>query len=84
MEYDVYLRREVFEFLRQCRRDDRDQLLRLLEALGRDPFRRGDFTERDRSGRDIEVLIFRRYAILYWADHPVKEVKVTDLRYADR
>jgi hypothetical protein len=61
-----------------------DQLLRLLEALGRDPFGRGDFTERDQSGRDIEVLVFRRHAILYWADHPVKEVKVTDLRYADR
>lgn len=23
MEYEVYLRREVFGFLRQCRRDDR-------------------------------------------------------------
>jgi hypothetical protein len=84
MEYEVYLRREVFEFLRQTRRDERDQLLRLLRALGQDPYRRGDFTERDRSGRDIEVLVFRRYAILYWADHPVKEMKATEIRYADR
>jgi hypothetical protein len=84
MEYEVYLRREVFEFLRECRRDERDQLFTQLRALGRDPYRRGDFTERDRSGRDIEVSIFRRFAILYWADHAVKEMKVTDVRFADR
>ena len=43
MEYEVYLRREVFEFLRQRRNDERDQLLTLLHALGKDPYRRGDF-----------------------------------------
>jgi len=84
MEYEVYLRREVLEFLRQRRRDERDQLLTLHWGLGRDPCRRGDFTERDRSGRNIEVLVFRRFAILYWADHAVKEMKVTDVRFADR
>ena len=84
MEYEVYLRREVFEFLRRCRRDEREPLLTLLGALGRDPYRQGDFTERDRSGRDIEVLVFHRFAILYWADHAVKELKITEVRYADR
>ncbi len=84
MEYEVYLRREVFEFLRQRRSDERDQLLTLLRALGQDPYRRGDFTERDRTGRDIEVLVFRRYAVLYWADHAVRELKVTEVRLADR
>ena len=84
MEYEVYLRSEVFEFLRHCRRDERDELLALLGRLGRDPYRRGDFTERDRSGRAIEVLVFRRHAILYWTDHAVKELKVTEIRYADR
>jgi hypothetical protein len=67
MEYDVYLRGEVFEFLRQRRRDERDQLLTLLRSLGQNPYRHGDFTERDPNGREIEVLVFRRFAILYWA-----------------
>jgi hypothetical protein len=49
MAYEVYLCREAFEFLRQRHRDDREQLLALLRRLGRDPFRRGDFSERDRS-----------------------------------
>lgn len=84
MEYEVYLRREVFEFLRQCRNDERGLLLTLFHALGKDPYRRGDFAERNGTGRDIEVLVFRRYAILYWADHAAKELKVTEVRFADR
>ncbi len=84
MDYEVYLRREVFEFLRQCLVADRERLLTLLQSLGRDPYRRGDFTEQDRAGRGIEVLVFRRYAVLYWADHAVKELKVIEIRFADR
>ena len=84
MEYEVYLRREALEFLRLRRNDERDLMLGLIRSLGKDPSRRGDFAERDSSGREIEVLIFRRYAILYWADHAVKELKVTEIRFADR
>jgi hypothetical protein len=84
MEYEVYLRTEAFEFLRHRHPDERNRLLRLLHELGQDPYRRGDFAEREQSGRDIEVLIFRRYAISYWADHAVKELKVIDIRFADR
>jgi hypothetical protein len=84
MDYEVYVRTEAFEFLRHRHTDARNRLLRLFHELGRDPYRRGDFSERDLSGQDIQVLIFRRYAIAYWADHAVKEVKVIDIRYADK
>jgi len=84
MEYEVYLRTEAFEFLRQRHTDERNRLLRLLHELGQDPYRKGDFFERDLSGREIQVLIFQRYAISYWADHAVKELKVIDIRYADK
>jgi hypothetical protein len=84
MEYEVYLRREALEFLRLRRNDERDLMLGLIRLLGKDPSRRGDFAERDSNGREIEVLIFRRYAILYWTDHAVKELKVTEIRFADR
>jgi hypothetical protein len=76
MDYEVYLRTEVFEFLRYRHSDERNRLLRLLHELSQDPYRRGDFSERDLSGRDIQVLIFQRYAISYWADHAVRELKV--------
>ena len=50
---------EAFEFLRHRHSDKRNRLLRLLHELGRDPYRRGDFAERDMSGRDTQVLIFQ-------------------------
>jgi len=36
MEYEVYLRTEVFEFLRHRRIDERNRLLGLLHELGGD------------------------------------------------
>jgi len=84
MDYEVYLRTEAFEFLRHRHSDERNRLLKLLHQLGRDPYRRGDFSERDLNGREIQVLIFQRYAITYWPDHAVKELKVIDVRYADK
>ena len=54
MDYEVYLRTEAFEFLRHRHRDERNRLLRLLHEIGRDPYRRGDFAERDLSGRDTQ------------------------------
>ncbi len=53
MDYEVYLRTEAFEFLRHRHTDVRNRLLRLFHELGRDPYRRGDFSERDLTGRDI-------------------------------
>jgi hypothetical protein len=84
MGYEVYLRAEAFDFLRHRHADERNRLLRLLHELGGDPYRRGDFAERDLNGRSVQVLIFQRYAISYWADHAVKELKVIDIRYADK
>jgi hypothetical protein len=84
MDYEVYLRTEAFEFLRHRHTDTRNRLLRLFHELSRDPYRRADFNERDQTGRDIQVLIFQHYAISYWADHAVKELKVIDVRYADK
>jgi hypothetical protein len=52
MDYEVYLRTEAFEFLRHRHTDARSRLLRLFHELGRDPYRRGDFSERDLSGRE--------------------------------
>jgi hypothetical protein len=84
MEYDVYLRDEAFEFIRKQSPAGREKLLGFLAGLRIDPFRKGDYTERDERGRDIEVVVVGRYAILFWTDHPVKEVKIVELRHSDR
>ena len=84
MEYELYIRRAAFDFLRQLRSAERDQLLRLLDELCSDPHRVGDFVEKDATGRNVEAMIFRGYAIFYWPDHAVKELRVIKIRLADR
>jgi hypothetical protein len=57
---------------------------RLFEELAKDPYRAGDYSERDGIGRPVQVLITGRHGVCFWADHAVKEVKVVDLKQAGR
>ena len=52
--------------------------------LGTNPFAVGDFSEKDNAGRTVQVKVVGRFAITFWADHAVSEVKVTHIKPADR
>ena len=80
----VFIAAEVIAFLKTCTRREQLLITRLFEELVNDPFRAGDYVERDETGRPIQVKIIGRYAVFFWADHPVKEVKIVDLKPAGR
>jgi mRNA-degrading endonuclease RelE of RelBE toxin-antitoxin system len=82
MTYRVFLAREVVETLRKLPLRQRQELTKFIVSLEDSPFQQGDYTERDDVDRRIEISILSRYALCYWADHAVKEVKVVDLRPA--
>jgi hypothetical protein len=58
--------------------------LKFLEALADDPSKRGDYQERDDVGRAVQIKVVGKFALTYWADHAVKEIKVTKIEKADR
>ena len=62
---------------------ERRRLMELIRLLGDHPFTRGDFREADPDGRNREVKIVGRYSVSWWADHAVKEIKVTNIQLAD-
>jgi hypothetical protein len=82
--YRVFVRKEAFEFLSRCRIVERERTLRLLDSLAASPHQTGDYSEKDDVGRPLEVIVEGRVAIVFWADHPVKEIKVVEIRFADR
>ncbi|MGO9202259.1 MAG: hypothetical protein ACLQM8_17170 [Limisphaerales bacterium] len=82
--YRVFIAAEVITALRACPRREQQIITRLFEELGKDPYRAGDYSERDAIGRPVQVLITGSRAICFWADHAVKEVKIVDLRPAGR
>jgi len=80
--YSVYVESGVAESLLRLKTKDRERLLRAFHQLRSDPFVDGDYVERDDIGRPIQVLLVGRHAIVFWADHAVKEVKILDLKPA--
>jgi hypothetical protein len=78
--YRVFIAAEVVTTLRNYSPQERRLMAQLFEHLAKDPFRRGDYVESDEIGRPIQVLLLRRAAICFWADHAVREVKILDVK----
>lgn len=79
VEYVLFMRSEVVEFYRSLRRTEKDSLTQFFELLENYPTLKGETTERDDLGRPVEVKFIGKFKVVYWADHPVKEVKVLKL-----
>jgi len=82
--YRVLIAKEVIASLGNCSRREKLLIARLFDELADDPYRAGDYMERDEIGRPIQVLVAGRVALWFWSDHAVKEVKVLDLTSAGR
>ena len=59
-------------------------VMRFVASLGENPFAAGDFSEKDDAGRTVQVKVVGRFAITFWTDHAVSEVKVTHIKPADK
>ena len=81
--YKVLISIGVLQLARPARRE-REQLLTFLESLAEFPNTLGDYQEQDEVDRPVQIKIVGDYALTYWADHAVKEVKVTRIEKADR
>ena len=74
MNYTVFLAEEVWTFLERNELDSREWAgnFRNLPEVG-------DFTEISPiDGRALDIKIISEYAITYFIDHAVKEIKVVD------
>lgn len=64
-------------------RAERERIGRFIDSLAADPFKVGDYSEFDETGRSIQIRVIGRSAIAYWSDHPVQEVRIVDVVKAD-
>jgi hypothetical protein len=82
VRYDVYVHESLLHAAPKSGAERR-QVMEFIRWLGDHPFASGDYSDIDSAGRRREVAVVGRYAITFWADHAVREVKVTDLQVAD-
>lgn len=62
----------------------RARIMAFIRSLAANPNALGDFEEQDDAGRTVQVKILGRYAVTFWANHAVCEVKVTHVSLADQ
>jgi hypothetical protein len=81
--YAVYLRIEAAELLKSVATRNRRGIENFVDSLSGNPFKTGDYAETDAAGRPIQIKILGNFAIAFWADHAVKEIKVVAIDRAD-
>ena len=62
----------------------REKLMRFIRSLAENQNTVGDFSEKDEVNRTVQVKIIGRYAVTFWVDHAVSEIKVTHIKPADQ
>ena len=77
--YAIFLNRPVYEALIRLKGNKKKAIEKFIDYLSDNPFDEGDFTESDESGRLVHCKIIRDYAITYFPDHAVKELKIIEL-----
>ena len=82
--YKVFLRLEVMQVLGALQSAQRLRISKFIDTLADNPHQSGDYAEMDETARQIEIKVIGQYAITFWADHAVAEVKVTNIGRADR
>lgn len=75
--YKFVLQSDAFRLVMNRRAAERDRLDDFFISLAADPYRKGDFQEVDADGRKVEVVSQGKFLVTYWADHAVKEVRIT-------
>ena len=80
--YAVYINEGALGFAPRSGQQRR-MVMDFIRSLAVNPNTTGDFSETDETGWTTRVKIVGRYAVTFWADHAVSEIKVTHIRLAD-
>jgi hypothetical protein len=64
-EYFYAVDNSVLDVFSNCSKREREQLMRVFAALANDPFQKGDYVERTRSGREVQVKRFGKWLITF-------------------
>lgn len=80
MSYRYAIDCEVAEDILQLSARYREEFVMIFRQLANDPFQTGEQRFNDATGREIQKKQFGRWLVSYWADHPVKEVRIVGIQ----
>lgn len=82
--YEIFLRSEAIQALQGIRGTSRKSIAAFIDSPASAPSQTGDYALHDSTGREISIKVLGSYAVTFWADHPAREINITDIRSADR
>jgi hypothetical protein len=77
--YEPVLSSRASSFLIGLSKPKQKQVLRLLFQLAEHPGQLGDYATRDDDGREIQHLMVGDWHFSYWADHAVRELRISEI-----
>ena len=70
----------VMEFFTERNKRERDELLKIFRALAESPYQKGEWRQKTKSGRELQVKRFGQWLVNFWLDDPVLEVRIVDVK----
>lgn len=77
--FEPVLSGKASSFLVGLSRTKQKQVLRLLFQLAEHPTQLGDYATREDGGREIQHLMVGDWHFSFWADHAVRELRITEI-----
>ena len=76
LAYKVVGDAAVLTFFADCTKQDRQELMRVFNALAESPHQRDAWLRRMRSGQDLSIKRLGKWLVTYWLDDPVRELRI--------
>jgi hypothetical protein len=70
----------VMEFFTERNKREREELLKIFWALAESPYQKGEWLQKTKSGRELQVKRFGKWLVNFWLDEPVLEVRIVDVK----
>lgn len=77
--YEPVLSSRAAEFLVSRSKARQRKLIKLLSQLAANPNQSGDYSLSDDTAREVQFILLGDLLVAYWADHPVKELRIVDI-----
>ena len=80
LTYACVVDESVLELFASCKSRDRQELLRIFQTLGNNPFQPGDHAQKTAASRVLQVKRFGKWLITYWPSHADAELRIVEVR----
>jgi hypothetical protein len=77
--YSYVLSEAASDFAFRLPRREQYRLADVCRRLAAQPHREGDYATTDHTGRLVQNLLLDDWVITFWADHAMKELRITEV-----